>query len=81
MLQRTNIYLDPKTIDFLKRRANQKGVSMAQFIRKMLEQGIEKENKPSGNWAESLLKSTQKVRRSGLKDVATRHDYYLFNKK
>lgn len=40
---RTNIRLDPDTLDFYKRRANEHGVSLSEYLRQLLTQGVTNE--------------------------------------
>lgn len=40
---RANIRLDPDTLDFYKRRANEHGVSLSEYLRQLLTQGVTNE--------------------------------------
>lgn len=78
MLVRTNIYLAPKTIAALKANAEEKRKTMAELIREILKKTIKETKK---NWTQSLLVLAQKAEKSGLGNLARRHDEYLYAKK
>lgn len=77
MLKRTNIYLPTQTLQLIKRKAQEERITMAEVIRSILEKEIQNKKR---NAVESLLKMAKKAGSSGLKDVAKRHDYYLYSK-
>ena len=83
MLQRTNIYLDKKTVQYFKRRAEIENKTMAEVIRLVLE----REEKRLYNSQSALDSMAQMVRDAerdkttdieGKTDVALNHDYYLY---
>lgn len=78
MLVRTNIYLDEEVRGFFKRRAKAERVTMAEKIRRVLGQVMHGQGE-SG--AASLLTFARKGWKSGLGDLASRHDEYLLGKK
>lgn len=75
MLIRTNIYLPKQTINFLKQKAEEENVPMAEVIRRFLEREMEEVSK---NWVKSLLALARRAKGSGLGDLSKRHDYYLY---
>lgn len=76
MLQRTNIYLEPETIQFYKKKASQKGVSMAEELRTVLEKD---KKQIKQNLFKLLLESAKKVKNTKApKDLSKNHDYYLY---
>lgn len=77
MLQRTNIYLDSQLITFLKRKAKQEKTTMSDVVRRALKKEREKDK---SNWIDSMLALSKKAGKSKYKDLATRHDYYLYGK-
>lgn len=78
MLIRTNIYLEPQTVIALKANAEERGETMAGIIRKILEKAMKEERK---DWIKSLLLLAQRPGRSGLGNLAKKHDDYLYAKK
>ena len=76
MLQRTNIYLDPETIQFFKQQAKRKGTSMAEELRTALEKD---KKQIKQNLFKLLLESAKKVKNTKApKDLSKNHDYYLY---
>jgi hypothetical protein len=74
MLQRTNIYLEPETIQFYKKKASQRGVSMAEEMRMVINRKIENEKK---DWKQSM-KSMIDNAGEGPEDLSQNHDEYLY---
>lgn len=78
MLIRTNIYLPKQTANFLKRKAEAERTSMAEIVRKILDKEIKK---AQVNWAQSLLSLVKRAGKSGIGDLARKHDKYLYPNK
>lgn len=78
MLIRTNIYLEPQIITAIKSTAQEQDKTMAEIIREILKKALKEEKK---DWAKSLHSLANKAGRSGLGDLAKRHDKYLYEKR
>lgn len=68
--------LDQKTKAELKKIAAAEARSMADVARELLFEGIRK--KKSKDLGRSLIEMAKKADRSGVGDLAERHDYYLY---
>ena len=75
---RTQIQLTERQARELKRMAAREGVSMAEVIRKAVDAKI-REGSGEVPWEEKVRRARAVMGkfRSGLKDVAERHDHYL----
>jgi len=74
MLTRTNIYLEPEIIRILRQRAENEGLSMAEVIRRIL---LERLNKEPNN-IKGLFELVKHAEKTGIKDLASKHDKYLY---
>lgn len=70
-LKRTQIYLEPEQHQALKREAAEKGISLAELLRRIVEDHL-REKRPRKDFFEIVG-----LGRSGLRDVAAEHDRYL----
>lgn len=77
MLKRTNIYLPSQTLQLIKRKAQEERLTMAEVIRRILEKEISASREDA---VESLLSMAKRAGKSNLKDVAKKHDDYLYGK-
>lgn len=75
-MKRTNMYFPIETHQRLLRLSKLQGVSIAELVRNFVEEGLEKKKKKS--WVESLRKMFKTAKKSGLGDLAARHDKYLY---
>ncbi len=83
MLIRTNIYLDSKTLKDLKTIAAQNNKSVAEVVRNMIKDSIQKHpmaKKPKDPFTKlvNLAKKHKWKDIEGKTDVALNHDYYLY---
>lgn len=77
---RTNIYLPEDLHKTLQRVAKEEGDSMAEFVRKLLQEKLngQKKFKNGAEMFSKMLTNAKKSKGSGLKDLAKNHDYYLY---
>lgn len=74
---RTNIYLPKDLHEKLRHTAKNEETSVAQLVRGFVENGLaSKEKKTSG--AEVLLAMAKRAKPSRIRNLAKRHDYYLY---
>ena len=78
MLQRTNIYLEPETIQFYKKKAGQRGVSMAEELRTVLQKEKISSKKNPFNSLLQIANIAKKRKKKLPRDLAKNHDYYLY---
>jgi hypothetical protein len=71
---RTQMQLREDQVRALKRRAAERGVSMAELIRDAIDQALDREDEDA-RWERAL--SVMGKFRSGLSDISVRHDDYL----
>ncbi|MGB9663274.1 MAG: CopG family transcriptional regulator [Moorellaceae bacterium] len=75
-MQRTQIYLHPEQHQALLNEAAQKGVSLAELVRQIVEEHLERRVKPPGTPKEVYLRIVG-IGASGKTDISERHDHYL----
>lgn len=83
MMLRTNLYFPQEDLCFLKKMAEEQGLSMAQYIRKIVEEkkAEKKAKKTMANPAKSLLRMAKNAGRSRFRDLGINHDKYLYGEK
>ncbi|MBU1017318.1 MAG: hypothetical protein ABIJ36_00030 [Patescibacteria group bacterium] len=74
MLIRTNVYLENTIISELKNIAKENDSTMAKVVRGLLQEAL---NKNPRN-IEGLLALAKKAKSTGIKDLASKHDKYLY---
>jgi len=74
MLQRTNIYLEPETIQFYKQQAKRKGTSMAEEMRISIRKEVKKTKR---SWAQSMQSLIDNAG-EGPEDLSQNHNDYLY---
>ncbi|MFH1566060.1 MAG: hypothetical protein ABIB98_02555 [bacterium] len=74
MLIRTNVYLDNRTIRELKNIAKENDSTMAKVVRELLQEALSKKTRN----IEGLLTLAKKVKSTGIKNLASEHDSYLY---
>ena len=76
-MQRTNMYFPQEMIHKLKAVAQKEDKSVTDLVRDFVEIGLEKKVKPG---ASVLLSMAKNAKKSGRKDLAGKHDHYLYGK-
>lgn len=75
-MQRTQIYLYPEQHRALLNEAAQKGISLAELVRQIVTEHLERQGKSPTVPKEVFLRIVG-MGTSGKKDISERHDYYL----
>lgn len=78
MMQRTNIYLPKQELLLAKELASSENTTVSAVVRRSLHKEL---TQKGTNWASSLLamaKNAEKSKKSGPKDLAKNHDYYIY---
>ena len=80
---RTQVYLLPEQVRFLKEIAQEQEVSLSEVLRRLIDEKVKviaksKSRVNSGDWLLFLVKQARKFKFSGKQDLAQRVDFYLY---
>ena len=77
---KSQIYLEPQQVNFLRQVARQKKSTMSDIIRDLINEKIPNSQiqKNSGQWALELAQKAEKMKVKGPSDLATNPDKYLY---
>lgn len=76
--RRTQIYLNPDQYDYLRLRSEREQISMAEAVRKLIDEKLPKEKDYEGN---PLFSIGQKAVSMGRKGGSKEHDEYIYRGK
>ncbi len=76
MKARTMVYLDPEQLEAVRAEAKSRRISIAELIRRLVQEHLERRRMPSSVSPEAYLKIVA-LGSSGLEDVSEHHDSYL----
>lgn len=85
MMQRTQVYFDTETLEFLREEARRKNATLASVIREKVDRSIGKERKTKKRKRKSaaefllgLARLGEKLKVNGPKDLAQRIDEFVY---
>lgn len=78
-MKRTQIYLKPSQIENLKKYAERRDISMSEAIRQLIDNFFTKNKKETSGF-DDVLKVSEENKVKGPKDLAEKHDEYIYHK-